>query len=86
MKAIENFLLLYGTFMFSTVVLLSLVGLEALDTYVALFAVELFVASELTSPLGPTETRKRVAIDAVMLGIFIGIILKRALQVLGIAI
>ena len=80
----EIFILVYGALMFATVVILSLFGLEIIDIYLGLFALELFITSEFTAPLGPAESRRRLAVGIVMIVIFIGAILKRIMFLLGI--
>jgi len=75
----ETFILLDGTLMFATVVILSIFGIETIDIYLALFALELFITSEITTPLESTESRKRMMLGIVMIVIFMGAILKRIL-------
>jgi len=73
----ETFIMVDGALMFATVVVLSIFGLETIDVYLGLFALELFVTSEITAPLDSTEYRKRMVVGIVMIVIFIGAILKR---------
>ena len=82
----EIFILVYGALMFATVVILSLFGLEVIDIYLGLFALELFITSELTAPLVRAESRKRMVMGIVMIVIFIGAILKRIMFLLGVAV
>ena len=81
----ESFILTYGTVTFATVVILSLFGLEIIDIYLGLFALELFITSELTAPLVPAESRKRTVVGIAMIVIFIGAILKRIMFLFNIA-
>ena len=82
MESNEIFILLYGALMFATVVILSLFGLEVIDIYLGLFALELFLASEFTAPLAGAQSRKRMVMGIVMIVIFIGAILKRIMSLL----
>lgn len=82
----EVFVLVYGGLMFATVVTLSLFGLEIIDIYLGLFALELFVTSEVTAPLSHEESRKRMVVGIVMIVIFIGAILKRIMFLFGLTI
>jgi ABC-type thiamin/hydroxymethylpyrimidine transport system permease subunit len=65
------------------VVTLSLLSVERIDVYVALFAIEFFVASELTSPFGLSESRRRIVMGILLLAIFTGIVLQRIVEILG---
>lgn len=86
MEKNETFILTYGALMFATVVILSMFGLEVVDIYLGLFALELFITSELTTPLDRAESRKRMVVGVVMVVIFIGAILKRIVSLLGLTI
>jgi hypothetical protein len=83
MKNTDLFIMLYGALLFSTVILLSLLGGARIDVYVALFAIEFFVASELTSPFGSAELRRRTVMSILLLAIFAGIVLERIAEILG---
>ena len=82
----ETFILVDGAVMFATVVILSSFGLEIIDIYLGLFALELLVTSELTAPLVPVESRKRMVVGIVMIVIFIGAILKRIMFLFGLTV
>jgi len=82
LKSTEAFLIIYATFIFSTVIVLSLLGLERIDVYVALFAIEFFVACELTSPFGPSESLRKTVIGILLLAIFAGIVVERVVEIL----
>jgi hypothetical protein len=83
MENTDIFLVMYAALIFSTVVVLSLLSVERIDVYVALFAIEFFVASELTSPFGHIESRRKTIIGILLLAIFTGIILERMVEILG---
>jgi len=83
MENTDIFLIMYAALIFSTVVILSLLSVERIDVYVALFAIEFFAASELTSPFGHTESRRKTIIGILLLAIFTGIILERMVEILG---
>lgn len=83
MKNTDLFIILYAALLFSTVVLLSLLSVESIDIYVALFAMEFFVASELTSPFGSAESRRKTVMGILLLVIFAGIVLERIVEILG---
>jgi hypothetical protein len=83
MKNTDAFIIIYAILLFSTVVTLSLLSVERIDVYVALFAIEFFVASELTSPFGSSESRRRIFMGILLLAIFTGIVLQRIVEILG---
>ncbi len=83
MKNADLFIIMYATLLFSTVVLLSLLSVERIDIYVALFAIEFFVASELTSPFRSAESRRTTVMGILLLVIFAGIVLERIAEILG---
>jgi hypothetical protein len=82
MENADAFIMMYTTFLFSTVVFLSLLGVAGIDIYVALFAIEFFVASELTSPFRPTESHRITLIGIILLTIFAGIVIERIVEIL----
>jgi hypothetical protein len=82
MENADAFIMMYATFLFSTVVFLSLLGVAGIDIYVALFAIEFFVASELTSPFRPTESHRITLIGIILLTIFAGIVIERIVEIL----
>lgn len=82
MKSSDAFLMIYASLVFSTVIVLSLLSLERIDVYVALFAIEFFVASEVTSPFGPAESHRKTIIGIVLLALFTGIVAERILEIL----
>jgi hypothetical protein len=65
------------------VVVLSMLGVDRIDVYVALFAIEFFVASELNSPFRPGESRRRTLVGILLLAIFSGIVIERILEILA---
>jgi len=69
--------------MFSTVFALSLLSEERLDVYMALFAVEFFVASEFASPFTPNQRRRKNILGMIMLIMFAGILAIRIVEILG---
>jgi hypothetical protein len=83
MKNTDVFIITYAALLFSTVVILNLLNVERIDVYVALFAIEFFVASELNSPLGPPESRRKTVVGILLLVIFTGIVLERIVEILG---
>jgi hypothetical protein len=83
MENTDAFIIMYAAFLFSTVVILSLLGVDRIDVYVALFAIEFFVGSELTSPFRPTESHRRTLIGIILLTIFTGIVIERIVEILG---
>jgi hypothetical protein len=82
MKNTDAFIMMYAVLLFSTVVTLSLLNVERIDVYLALFAIEFFVASELTSPFGPSESRRKIVMGILLLAIFTGIVLQRIVEIL----
>ncbi len=82
MKSTDVFLITYAALSLSTVIVLSLLSVERIDVYVALFAVEFFVVSELTSPFGPRESRRKAILGILLLAIFTGILVERIVEIL----
>ena len=82
MRNTNTFLLTYTALVFSTLIVLGVLGVDRIDVYVALFMIEFFVISELTSPLGPAESRRKTIIGILMLAIFTGIIVERIAEIL----
>jgi hypothetical protein len=83
MENMDAFIIVYAALLFSTVVILSMLNVDAIDVYVALFAIEFFVASELSSPFRPGESRRRTLVGILLLAIFAGIVVKRILEILA---
>ena len=83
MKNIVVFLIAYAAVIFATVFGLSLLGEERIDVYLALFAVEFFILSEVTSPFTPTEYHKIKIVGMMMIVLFIVIVVKRIIDILG---
>jgi len=83
MKSIDVFLIVYAALVFSTVVILSLLSVGTIDIYIALFAIEFFVASELLTPFGPAESRRKTIMGILLLAVFTVIIVERIVEILG---
>jgi hypothetical protein len=83
MENTDAFIIMYAALLFSTVVVLSMLGVDRIDVYVALFAIEFFVSSELTSPFRPSESRRRTLVGILLLAIFSGIVIERILEILA---
>jgi hypothetical protein len=83
MENTDAFIIMYAALLFSTVVVLSMLGVDRVDVYVALFATEFFVASELASPFRPSESRRRTLVGILFLTIFTGIVIERILEILA---
>jgi len=84
MRNIDSFFLTYALLTFSTVFVLSLLDQNTLDVYLVLFVVEFFIASELNSPLTPTQSRRRTHVGMVLIIIFAAILVRRIIEILGI--
>ncbi len=82
MKSTDSFLVTYAAILFSTVVILSLLSVDSVDVYIALFAIEFFATSEFTSPLGPAESRRKTILGLLLLAIFTGIVVERIVEIL----
>jgi len=76
------FFISYSALAFSTVFALSLLSGVGIDVYLALFAIEFFIASEVTSPFSLFERRKRIVVEVIMLAIFAVIVIQRIAQIL----
>ncbi len=83
MEKMDLFLIVYATLAFSTVFILSLLGEQGIEAYLALFAIEFFIASELTSPFSADQHRRKIILQTLMLMIFAGIVIERIIQILG---
>lgn len=81
MRTIDSFLITYAALAFTSVITLSLTGVETLDVYIALFAILFFVAAELT-PLSPMGSRKKVILETALVAIFVVTVAERVVQVL----
>jgi hypothetical protein len=81
-QKVEILLITYACLIFSTVVILSSLGVEQIDIYVAGFAIEYFVVILATAPHNPEESRRQRAITIMLLVIFTGIVVERILQLL----
>jgi len=84
MRNVEAFIIAYASFIFSTVFGLSLLRNEAIgiDVYAALFVVEFFIASELTSPFTQREHQRKAVITIVLLFVLAGVVVQRIIQIL----
>ena len=82
MQNVNTLLLAYAALVFSTVFGLSLLSEERIDVYIALFAVELFIAAELTRPFTITQNRKIGIVGILMLILFTGIVVERIIGIL----
>ena len=83
MKNTDTFLTLYATTLFSTVIVLSLLNVDSVDIYIALFAIEFLVTSELASPFGPAESRRKTILGIMLLAVFAAIVVERIAAILG---
>ncbi len=82
MNNVQAFLITYASFVASTVFVLSFLTPDRIDIYLAFFVVEFFVASDLTSPFGPADHRRKRILGLVMLVIFTAIVVQRILELL----
>jgi len=76
------FFISYSSLTFSTVFALSLFPRVGIDVYLALFAIEFFISSELASPFSLFERRKRIVVEVIMLAVFAAILIQRIVQIL----
>lgn len=83
MRSLDAFILTYSGLTFSTVFFLSLFSVEGIDIYIALFAIEFFVASVITSPSSPLESQRKTIMGIVLLAVFLGVVIWRILGILG---
>ena len=77
-------MILYSSLVFSTIFLMSILDVQVLDLYVALFAIEYFVAYELLSPIDDLHKRRTALFAILLLLIFILIMLEHVTQILKI--
>jgi hypothetical protein len=83
MENMDAFIIMYAALLFTTVIILSMLNVDTIDVYVALFAIEFFVASEFNSPFRPSESRRRTLVGILLLTIFTGIVVERILEILA---
>ena len=79
---IDAFLITYATLAFSSVIALSLIGVETLDVYAALFVIFFFVASELSPLFIPGKSRRKALLECVLLAVFAVIVIERVVEIL----
>ena len=75
--------MVYAGLAFSTVVVLSILNVLSIDVYLALFAIEFFIASEVASPFDPSESRRKNIVSVVLLIVFAAIMIERIVGILG---
>jgi len=82
MRSVDSFLLQYAALVFATVTILSMVGVNSMDIYTALFVIEFALASELSSPVTPAESTRRGIVLVVLLVTFAVIITVRIINII----
>jgi hypothetical protein len=82
MRTIDSFLITYATLVFTSVITLTLIDVETLDVYIALFVILFFVAAELTPTFSPTGSRKKVILETTLLAILVVTVTERLVQIL----
>jgi len=86
MASMKSFLLTYAALVLFTVTGMSFLDITELDLYLAAFAVEFFLSSELLSPSSRSEARRRNLIALGMLMLFIVIAATRLLRGLNLSL
>jgi len=81
-RTIDSFLITYAALVYTSIITLSLIGVEALDVYVALSVILFFVAAELTPTFSPRNSRKKAILEVVLLAIFAVIVIERVIGIL----
>jgi len=81
-RTIDSFLISYAALAFTSLIILSLAGVETLDVYIALFVILFFVETELTPTFSPTGSMKKVILEIALLAIFVLIVAERVVQIL----
>lgn len=82
MKNIDFFLIVYAALAFSSVTVLTLIGVDTVDVYLALFAIEFSVAVELSPRLNPMISSRMKIMQTIMIALFAMVVVARAIQVL----
>lgn len=82
MRGIDFFLISYTALAFSSTIFLSLIGVSAIDVYLALLAIEFFVATELGPKFGQAESRRLAIMASVLMAMFALIVVGRLVQIL----
>lgn len=76
------FLTTFAALTFSSVVVLSLMGINTLEVYVALFAIEFFVISELIPKSWQTASRRMKIIQVALIAISALIVARSIVEIL----
>ena len=76
----KSFLLTYASLVLFTVVGMSFLDITELDLFLAAFAIEFFLSSELLSPSSRSEARRRSLVALGMLALFVVIVATRLLR------
>ncbi len=82
MRNAEFFMFLYAALAFSTAVILAILNVQTIDIYLALFALEFFIASELAPPLAPPESQRKDIMSVVLLVVFAAVMIERMIVIL----
>ena len=82
MKTPDTLPIAYAATIFPTVTILSFLDINQIEVYVALFAIEFFILSELISPKGPGMSRRRTVVGIILVVAFVGIVFGRIIEVI----
>jgi uncharacterized metal-binding protein len=82
LNSTNTFLVGYAALVFLTTSILSLFRVNVIGIYLLLFAVEFYVATEITPALELSASRRNTIFAVLFAGIFIAIVLQSALSVL----
>jgi hypothetical protein len=82
MRGIDSFILSYAALSLSSVSLLAIMGVETVEIYVTVLAIEFFVASELYPTPSLALSRRKTIIGVMMLAAFAVIVIVRIVEIL----
>lgn len=82
LRSVDLLVIIYAGLVFTTVAVLSLVGVEMIGVYLILFSAEFFIACEFTPPLGPSLAEKKLALSVLFAAIFSAILIQTTLATL----
>jgi hypothetical protein len=78
----NTFLVTYAAFVFFSTSILSFFGVNVIGVYLLMYALEFYVATEITPPLELSASRRNTVFALLFAGIFIAIVLQSAFSVL----
>jgi hypothetical protein len=82
LNSTNTFLITYATLVFLSTSILSLFGVDLIGVYLLSYAVEFYVATEITPPLDLSAYRRNIVFAILFVAIFIAVVLQTAIPIL----